>query len=816
MVQVLQQTKLSVLRPEYEQLFANCKIRRNWLEQIHYVAGIILNNRDRYEKVAQVVNPLMPWYVVGLLHYLKTNFSLDRHLHNSDPLTNRTVNYPSGRPLQEPINGWAVGYTWEESAVDLLCGSGFDRAKKWDMPGGILWHIECYTGMEYRSGGMYSPYLWSGTNWYKKGQYENGTNYNPELVFERVGAGAVLFYMYYQSLLLQEQTPATAAAAVGAGVTTAMASTVGTLRINNPTGQGTYLKQSMAQSSALPDNQKVWVVNNTELPLLQWNTGNNHYGVTLNGTFNGVNTWYVFSQHATIEPLGQQSPGNQPGNQPATSPPVVQQTLNVLPVETPKPPTPQANSLYGGASGKLPLPGVKLIKEFEGCYLKAYPDPLTGGKPITIGWGCTRKRDGSEWRLGEVITQEEADNLLMTQLENDYLPPMEQIPGWQQLNANQQGALLSFGYNLGARFFGNPNFQSMTRVLQNKQWEQIEETFLKYRNPGSNVEQGLKRRRIAEAKLFLTPVGAQGAPPAPTPSQHLGLVQANVALTAANNNSSDTNRWVQEQLIRFCILDPPADGKWGKQSQAALSWFQQFKRLSNCTGTIDNETLAALKNTQELIPVRLGTDFASRLTQYMMQKGYYVPRGDKRYSIVYVQGVDENFQPIANTPDGWNDQRIILEIPNNGVPRIVDHWIATCDPGAAPTRNSTIAGGVAQVAFGQYQAWRCGYHYGSGSRPPYPALEQAGPINIMRDTNRNYRRDGGDTLRENSTGNFINQHHGWGSGKVGFNSMGCLVGKNPEGHFKFIDLCKQDVRYQVNSNYLFWTTVIEGTDLFKT
>jgi hypothetical protein len=24
------------------------------------------------------------------------------------------------------------------------------------------------------------------------------------------------------------------------------------------------------------------------------------------------------------------------------------------------------------------------------------------------------------------------------------------------------------------------------------------------------------------------------------------------------------------------------------------------------------------------------------------------------------------------------------------------------------------------------------------------------------------------------------------------------------------------VRYQVNSNYLFWTTVIEGADLFKT
>jgi hypothetical protein len=42
--------------------------------------------------------------------------------------------------------------------------------------------------------------------------------------------------------------------------------------------------------------------------------------------------------------------------------------------------------------------------------------------------------------------------------------------------------------------------------LRDKKWDEIEETFLKYRNPGSNVEVGLRRRRQAEADLFLTPV----------------------------------------------------------------------------------------------------------------------------------------------------------------------------------------------------------------------------------------------------------------------------------------------------------------------
>ncbi|MFN6181039.1 MAG: glycoside hydrolase family protein [Dolichospermum sp.] len=167
--------------------------------------------------------------------------------------------------------------------------------------------------------------------------------------------------------------------------------------------------------------------------------------------------------------------------------------------------TPQTNG-FGGVTGKLPLSAIPLIKKFEGCYLKAYPDPRTGNLPITIGWGSTKKRDGSNWKLGESITQQEADDLLMLQLENSYLPPLQKIPVWDELNANQQGALLSFGYNLGANFYGNSRFQSMTRVLRDKKWNEIEETFLKYRNPGSNVEVGLRRRRQAEADLFLTPV----------------------------------------------------------------------------------------------------------------------------------------------------------------------------------------------------------------------------------------------------------------------------------------------------------------------
>jgi lysozyme len=152
----------------------------------------------------------------------------------------------------------------------------------------------------------------------------------------------------------------------------------------------------------------------------------------------------------------------------------------------------------------IPISGIKLIKEFEGCHLKAYYDPLTGGLPITIGWGSTRRKDGTRFMIGNTITQEEADDLLYFQLRREFLPPLSKIPYWREMNDNQRGALLSFAYNLGAGFYGGSNFNTITRNLREKNWKAIPKTLEMYCNPGSNVEAGLLRRRKAEGKLWST------------------------------------------------------------------------------------------------------------------------------------------------------------------------------------------------------------------------------------------------------------------------------------------------------------------------
>jgi len=151
---------------------------------------------------------------------------------------------------------------------------------------------------------------------------------------------------------------------------------------------------------------------------------------------------------------------------------------------------------------KLPLAGVELIKRFEGCHLKAYPDPLTKGRPYTVGWGSIRKKNGQPFELGEAITQEEADELLEHQLLTAYLPAISKIPHFGDMSEEQVGALLSFAYNLGAGFYGSSGFETISRRLRNKEWSLVPDALLLYVNPGTSVTVGLKRRRVAEGALW--------------------------------------------------------------------------------------------------------------------------------------------------------------------------------------------------------------------------------------------------------------------------------------------------------------------------
>jgi GH24 family phage-related lysozyme (muramidase) len=162
-----------------------------------------------------------------------------------------------------------------------------------------------------------------------------------------------------------------------------------------------------------------------------------------------------------------------------------------------------------------------LVKEFEGCRLKAYPDPESGGEPWTIGWGSTRDLQGRPFKEGDRISQEEADALLRSRLEDDWRRLRDCIPIYKALSVNRQAALLSFTYNCGPRWFGAQGFDTLSKALKAGQLEAVPAALMLYVNPGGPSEAGLRRRRKAEGALWSASPD-QGSPPSPdrvSPSQ---------------------------------------------------------------------------------------------------------------------------------------------------------------------------------------------------------------------------------------------------------------------------------------------------------
>jgi GH24 family phage-related lysozyme (muramidase) len=155
-------------------------------------------------------------------------------------------------------------------------------------------------------------------------------------------------------------------------------------------------------------------------------------------------------------------------------------------------------------SGKLHdyQSAAKLIKEFEGCHLSAYPDPLSGDAPWTIGYGTTRYSDGRKVQRGDKITVIDADELLGIEIQRIAEKLRATVPFWNAMSGDKQSALISFAYNLGAAFYGAAGFETISKRLREKDWDAVPDAMLLYRNPGTNVEAGLLRRRQAEGRLW--------------------------------------------------------------------------------------------------------------------------------------------------------------------------------------------------------------------------------------------------------------------------------------------------------------------------
>lgn len=139
--------------------------------------------------------------------------------------------------------------------------------------------------------------------------------------------------------------------------------------------------------------------------------------------------------------------------------------------------------------------GLKFIEGFEGCVLHAYQDQVG---VWTIGYGST-----TGVYPGLEITQEQAQE----RLQSDAQTAVNAVNRFVTiaLNQNQFDALVDFTFNLGA---GSLEHSTLLRLLNEGHYLEASDEFEKWDYAGGEPNEGLRKRRIAESTLFLTPVSA--------------------------------------------------------------------------------------------------------------------------------------------------------------------------------------------------------------------------------------------------------------------------------------------------------------------
>jgi lysozyme family protein len=166
--------------PNWQNLWSSCVIDKERTAEIEKVCKKILDNKDKYLIVE--IKTGVPWYLVAALHYREASLNFKTCLHNGDPLPGPTRHVPKGRgPFKD----------WETAAIDALIYDGLDHVKL-ETVTSCLVMAEKFNGIGYHSKGIYSPYVWAGTNHStERGKYVSDGYYSPTAREEQLGVAAI-------------------------------------------------------------------------------------------------------------------------------------------------------------------------------------------------------------------------------------------------------------------------------------------------------------------------------------------------------------------------------------------------------------------------------------------------------------------------------------------------------------------------------------------------------------------------------------------------------------------------------------------------
>ena len=151
------------------------------------------------------------------------------------------------------------------------------------------------------------------------------------------------------------------------------------------------------------------------------------------------------------------------------------------------------NTPFGAISDKL----FNVISKFEGFIAV----PVWDYMQYTVGYGSGYNWDAKRPVVKtDIIDKATAKRWLLAEAQDKYDFVMQNIR--VPVTDNQLLALASFTYNVGENAFSNSTLLRMLNEGQNK--DKVALQFDRWVYAGGKVNNGLKKRRIAEKQLFLS------------------------------------------------------------------------------------------------------------------------------------------------------------------------------------------------------------------------------------------------------------------------------------------------------------------------
>ena len=149
----------------------------------------------------------------------------------------------------------------------------------------------------------------------------------------------------------------------------------------------------------------------------------------------------------------------------------------------------------GGDKRTVSREGIKMMHEYEGLRLEAYPDPGSkDGHPWTIGRGATGEgiHKGVRWTQAQCDARFEQDLARFSE-------GVAKLLGTAPTTPNQYDALVSFSYNVGLHALRN---STLLRKHKAGDYEGAAKEFARWVNNDGKPMKGLVRRRAAEAARY--------------------------------------------------------------------------------------------------------------------------------------------------------------------------------------------------------------------------------------------------------------------------------------------------------------------------